>query len=238
MDMNGRKLSVYFFLPLAAMSVLVAMYFSGIRIFETIVAMPYLESTISNSRRELGLMENLQVVLIAAALFIALRAVFNTTVLLPRVLFGLIGAMCLFMLLEETDYGLNYYEFLAGVPPGETANTRNLHNLGGAHKQMKRAGDILMVLVFVIAPLAMMRVRAKWIRFLVPDRYFLLTVLVAFLTSTVAHALEDRGLGVGLKSNISEFRETVTYYIAFLYIFALSRRELPEVGREKPGGVK
>ena len=225
---NWRDLTVYFFLPLAAMAALVAMYFSGIPILETIVAMPHLEGVRPRTQRELGLMENLQVVLIAGAVFFALRSALKTSIFLPKILFGFIAAVSLFMLLEEIDYGLNYYEFLAGIPPYETAQTRNIHNIGDTHRYMKRAGDIMMILVFVIAPLTLRRVRAEWIRFLLPHPYFLLTYLVSFLTSTVAHALEDRGLGVGLEGNISEFRETVTYYIALLYILVLSRRTPPQ----------
>ena len=103
LKLDSAKLIIFFGLPMAVMSVLIAMCFSGVRILETIVVMPYLESIAAASRRELGLLENLQNVLILAALIVAVRAAWKTKVRGARFFFGVFAAGRLFMLLEDID---------------------------------------------------------------------------------------------------------------------------------------
>jgi len=219
---------------MGVMSALLAMAFSGVRILETIVAMPYLERVALPSRREFGLLENLQNLLILVTLIVAVRFALRNRVFAARVIFGAIAAVSVFMLLEELDYGLHYYEFLAGVPPDETAEVRNLHNQG-ISTPLKSTGDLLLVLGFVVAPLALARVRHPWIRYLTPDRYFLLTMLCAFIISRIGHSFEDVAETFNFDKNIGEFRETVTYYIAMLYVTKLSGRIPPGASADGPG---
>ncbi|MEX0876072.1 MAG: hypothetical protein WD114_01315, partial [Phycisphaerales bacterium] len=54
------KVFWYFLLPMGVSGLLLAMYFSGVRVLESVVSAPYLESVHWNSRREFGLLENLQ----------------------------------------------------------------------------------------------------------------------------------------------------------------------------------
>ena len=226
--MNPRKLTIYFFLPLGLMAVLLAMYFSGIEILETIISMPYLEGVTRRPSRELGLVESLQNVFLAVGFVLALREALKADIPRFRLIFGAIAVTCFLVLGEEIDWGLNYYEYLAGVSTDDAAEIRNLHNIGNADRALKRIIDGAMVLAFVIAPIALRWVRNGLIRYLTPDPYFLLTMLTALIVSTTAHALDDRGLGVGLSSHISEFREVIIYYIGMIYIFDLGKRDPPE----------
>ncbi len=225
--MNLRKLTIYFFLPLGLMAVLLAMYFSGIEILETIISMPYLEGVPRGPTREFGLVENLQNLFLAAGFVLALREALKADIRFPRLVFGVIAVTCLVVLAEEMDYGITYYEYLAGVSPDDAVKTRSLHNIGRIDRYLKRIIDGAMVLVFVIAPIALRWVRNGLVRYLTPDPYNLLTMLTTVIVSTTAHALDDRGLGVGLGSHMSEFREVIIYYIGVIYILDLGKREPP-----------
>jgi hypothetical protein len=55
--------------------------------------------------------------------------------------------------LEEIDYGLHYYDGLAGVSR-ERMGTRNLHNIGQATGGIKAVADAGMAVLFVVIPLA------------------------------------------------------------------------------------
>jgi hypothetical protein len=225
-QIDKRKVAIYFVLPMAVMSALLAMCFSGVRILETIVVMPHLESVARSSRRELGLLENLQNVLILITLIVAVRSVIRLRVPMARIMFIAIATVSLFMLLEETDYGLHFYEFLSGTPQDQLADVRNLHNRG-ISTPLKSTGDVLLILGFVVAPLVLGRSTHPWIRYLAPHRYFILTMLCAYITSRVGHSLEDNAARIGFEKNIGEFREAVTYYIAMLYTLEISRRTPP-----------
>lgn len=223
MPLNRRKLFVYFALPLSVSGILLAMYFSGVRFFENVVAMPYFEAVAENSRREFGLLENLQHLVLLGISVIALRAIPKQSHILTRALFIGIALGAVFMFAEEIDYGLHYYEYLAGVPHDEIAEERNLHNVGDRTSRLKTISDIGMILVFGIAPLVLFKVRNPWVRYLLPDRYMIATLIAAFIVRTLSHALDDRGYGHGLQSNMSEFRELITYYMGLLYTWQLAR---------------
>ncbi len=222
--MNKKKLALYAGVPAAIVAILMGMYFSGVRLLQTIAVMPYLENVAPNSRREFGLLEFVEHALIIAALIISVHAAIQARILILRSLFIFISAAILFLFLEEIDYGLHYYEFMAGVPPEQIATVRNLHNIGDRTSQMKHIADFAMGFAFVFALLPLRRAKSAWVRFFAPDPYLALTLILAVLTSRIAHTLDDQGLGVGIRSNISEFRELVTFYIGLMYTLELSRR--------------
>lgn len=223
MRLNWQKVLIYFVVPLGTSLALIAMYFSGIRFFETLVAAPYMDSIHVNSRREFGLLENLQNLLLLAIL-VAFYHVKRQEKLLLSVLMAGLVCLTIVVFLEEIDYGLHFYELARGIPPDEAreVSQRNLHNVGDRTSQLKRISEITMVLVFVVAPFALMRTQNPTLRYLRPDPYSVLTLVAALIVRSVAHALEDRGLGVGLEGNISEFRELVTYYLFALYAYQLA----------------
>lgn len=218
---------------------LIACYFSGIRLLETIVAAPYFEGVQGNSRREFGLLENIQAALILAMSVIAFRTAYRCGVRYVRWFIYLVGACATMLLLEEIDYGMHFYDYVMKVPLEETVKTRNLHNQGDITLRLKQLSDAITLGFFVIAPFMAGRIRNLNIRYLIPDRYSVLTVLAAIITRTVAHALDDRGMGYGLGSNIAEFREMVTYYVMFLWACQLARtgplREDPGEESAPPG---
>jgi len=232
---NLKKLIVYFALPLGVSMALIGCYVSGIRLLETLVSAPYLDAVHPNSRREFGLLENIQAALILAMSAIAFRTAYLCAVRHIRWFLYAVGAVSLLLFLEEIDYGMHFYTYLAGTSLEEAGQTHNLHNTGSATLRLKQLFDAITVGFFVLAPFFASRIPNANIRYLIPDRYIVLSVLAAFIARTVAHALDDRGLGYGLDGNIAEFKELGMYYVMFLWMCRLARNgPLQVVPEEEP----
>lgn len=221
---NWTKVWWYGLFPALLSGAMLAMYFSGVPLLETIVAAPYFEAVHWNHRREFALLENLQHGILLAVVVIALIAVFTHRSRGVRVFMVVVALGAMFMFLEEIDYGLHYYEYLAGVSPDEIAERRNFHNVGSRTSKMKSIGTVATVLLFGVAPFLLARARDPWLRYFRPDPYMALLLLVAFATRSIAHSLDARGLGHGLEGNLSEFRELITYYTGLVYTIHLVRR--------------
>lgn len=223
---DWTRVQWFFVVPMGLSGLMLGMYFSGVRWMQTVVCAPYFESVPMNSRREFGLLETLQHLMLLAVVVIAVRSAISKPHWLLKVFMGLVALGTAFLLLEELDYGLHYYEYLAGVKHDETAVFRNLHNVGGRTAQLKSIGTVLAVVVFGIAPFALSGSKNRWVRYFTPSPYMALLLVVAVMTRTIAHTLDARGLGYGLAGNLSEFRELVLYYTGLAYTIVLARRTL------------
>lgn len=221
--MNPKKLIVYFAIPLGTSMALIACYVSGIRFLETLISAPYFEAVHLNSRREFGLLENIQAALILAMSVIAFRTAYLCGVRHIRWFIYAVSALSIVLFLEEIDYGMHFYSYLVSAPLEEAGHGLNLHNTGDTTQRLKQLFDAITLGFFVIAPFLARRIGNAHLRYLIPDRYIVLTVLAAFITRSVAHALDDRGFGYGLGGNISEFRELGMYYVMFLWACQLAR---------------
>lgn len=232
--MNWRKVTIYFFAPLALVLPMVFMYFSGVELLQNIIS-PEFEGLYGNSNRELGLLESAQNIVLLVIIVLLVRGLLlhKTWWLRAGIFVALCGAV--FIFLEETDYGLHYKEFFTGVTADEAAERRNWHNVGDRTNRMKQLVDAGTVLWFVIAPFALARSAHWFARVFVPDKYAALTLVAAFITRSLAHGLQDAGFeGSGtMSSNLSEFRELVTYYLGAAYLFDVSERRL--LGRPRLG---
>lgn len=226
------KIVWYFIVPMALSGAMLAMYFSGVRLLETIVVAPYFEAVPVNSRREFGLLENLQHLMILAICTIAIRSSLRRKDLIAKAALAFIACGGLVLLLEEIDYGLHLYELFMGTPPEHAAEVRNLHNVGNRTAMLKTVSTTLAVTMFGIAPFALGKTRDPNVRYFLPDPFMLLVLLVALITRNIAHALDDRGMGHGLEGNLSEFRELVMYYLGLVYTVHLARRSPEQVAQE------
>ncbi|MFP6582249.1 MAG: hypothetical protein VCD00_06805 [Candidatus Hydrogenedentota bacterium] len=225
-----RKRIWYIAVPILSALVMVLMYFSGIPVLRQIIT-PTIEGIYGNSQREFGLLENLQNVLLLTMVIFAIRGAVRKEYLVERVAFGGLACFALFVFLEEIDYGLHFYEYARGIQSDEAAANRNLHNVGDRTSTIKRVVDLGMFVLFVVLPFGFHKSRNRYLRYLAPDRYSVFTLLGSVLVSQFAHFLNDRGFGdaANIGSNISEFREYVTYWLFLLYIRELVfRRNLDD----------
>lgn len=231
---DRRKVFWYFVLPLAVTGSLLAMYFSGVRLLETLISAPYFEEIGMASRREFGLVENLQNLILLGMIGVALWAVFKHPDRPVKVLMGFVALCTTVLFLEEIDYGLHLYEYFASVPPEERVVRRNLHNVGTRTDLLKAGATGGAIILFGIVPFipfpASLRNAEKgpgrWIRYLTPDRYMALMLVAMLIARVVGHTLDKRGFGFGLHGNMAEFRELVTYYMGLTYTILLARRRL------------
>lgn len=225
--MNWRKVTIYFFTPLAFVLPMVFMYFSGIEILQLIIS-PRIEGLYGNSNRELGLLESTQNVVLIAIIILLARAVLIHKLWWFRA--AAIVALCgaTFVFLEEIDYGLHYKEFFTGISADEAAERRNWHNVGDRTSRIKQIVDTAVIFWFLIAPFALAGSNFRLLRTITPDKYAALTLVAMFIIRNTAHGLQDAGFeGSGtMDSNLSEFRELATYYLGAVYLFDISERRL------------
>ena len=221
--MDFRSHFVYWMLPGAVILVLLGMYFSDV---------PWLMEILApRINRELGLLENLQnAVLVALIAMMAIR-VRRSRQALEYGFFGLIGAASVFFLLEDLDYGTHFWWALHGLD-WDTRPVLNIHNQGENSDRFKFVGNLLLGVFFVLLPWLRFPPRRVWLRFLQPNRRFLLSMLAMVLLSRLAHYLEETVPPEPnyLDNSISEYRELFTYYVWALYFGILAFR------REWPGG--
>ncbi|MCP3917026.1 MAG: hypothetical protein GY711_15880 [bacterium] len=218
-----RDLILYVLLPAVIGAALLAAYFSGVDSWMSAVAPP--------ANREYGALENLQNLVLLLAAWTAWRASRGVAGR-ARAIWTVVAVGSLFVLLEELDFGLHYYESLAGVEESERAEVRNLHNQYGASHYLKRVVDPAMGVFFLVLPLVALRKgRAGWRRF-VPHVLSPLTLLLSVAVSKTAHFGEDAwSHNDALRSNLSEFRELFVYYLWFLYFrYMAERRGEPSEG--------
>ncbi|MDQ2633684.1 MAG: hypothetical protein M3Y43_05450 [Pseudomonadota bacterium] len=166
--------------------------------------------------REFGLLEHLQSALLLITALGGLAGFRRAGNRVEQAVCVVIAAGSFFILLEEIDFGLHYWEYLFGESGLETLN---VHNQGNNLPIFKTGSDVLAIALFVIFPLAAGRLTDPRLTYFVPDRLIAVTVIAGLAVSQLAHILEDAGLYPGgpLDHNVSEFRETFTYYAFMLY---------------------
>jgi len=214
---ENYKITIFLIIPTVTILILIGAYFSGVGWLQQIIS-PAIN-------REYGLVENLQLALLAGIAVIAIFGIKRKKTRVEKWIMALILAGAIFMFLEEADYGLHYYKLLSGHPVDERIRSQkfNIHNLGDNSDRFKHAGDTGMTLLFIVFPLFFYRSRRPLLRYLIPDRFFIATMILMFLLSKFAHLLENSGMGNpgSLHGRISEFRELNIYYIFALYFFNL-----------------
>lgn len=223
--MDFKKVTIYFVIPFVTSITLIAFYFSGIELLQNLVS-PRMRGISPTTSREFGILENIQNLILLSMLAILIYAFPKKKTVLEKVGIALLIPFTIFVILEEVDYGLHYYEYLNDVRWADSAEVRNWHNQGDRTDKTKQVVDLSMVVLFGILPFALARNRRPLVRFFTPDRYSVLTLIAGLLVRTTAHWLKDNGYGNPgtIHSNLSEFRETITYYIFLLYIFQLALR--------------
>lgn len=225
-----KELLIYVGVPALFNVTLIGLYFSGIESFQQLIA-PTIEGLSSNVWREFGLLEQLQnIFLLAVIVILSLSAINNKNTLDRLCLLG--GVLFfVFLLLEEIDYGLHFYEFFIGDDTGiEVRNWHNQRTDGEQNvKKSKQLMDVLMFMLFIVLPLIKNKISIQFIRNITPSRWFIAGFALTIILAKIAHSLDDQGMAVingtegNLTGNISEFRELSNYYFFMLYASQLLR---------------
>lgn len=205
--LDRARVNSYVLLPLAVVGACIACYYSGVPLLQGIAA--------PAANREFGLVESLQHLILMGVVVTALRASRRESSGRQRLGWWVIVLGATLVLLEELDYGQHWIRLANGDPtPGEPVN---LHNQGQINDWLRRGSDLGMFLLFGLLPFLVRRPRPDW----VPSPWSLATLTLGFGLSQLAHSLDAAGIGTNgaLTHNISEFRETVTYWVVALYVF-------------------
>jgi len=232
--MNTKKsIFIFILLPACINLLCIALYFSGIEFAQQLVA-PTISWLPQDSWREMGILEQLQNIYLLAMLLLFITAAINRTELIEKIFFVVATVFTLFLLLEEMDYGLHYYELITGEHSG--IEVRNWHNEETNNKQnvryLKRISDIMMATWFVILPLFNNKIKNELINSIIPSRWFIGTFFTAIIMGKLAHFFQDNDFGIingiqgNLDGNITEYREASNYYLYLLYAIQLSKTRL------------
>ncbi len=223
-----KKFFIFVGIPLTFNLLYIALYYSGMSALQQIVA-PTMPSLPKDSWREFGILEQTQNLFLLAIVFLFAYAIYLHQSLMDKLFFFFGFAFILFLLLEEIDYGLHFYEYLTNTHTG--FKQRNWHNQETGGKQnvryLKKAADIVMVIWFIVLPFFKTKIKIGFIQNLLPSRWFAATFITAVLMSNLAHYMEENQFGYidgvlgNLAGNISEYREASNYYLYLLYAIQL-----------------
>ena len=210
--MSIKQHLYYWVVPFVVLFTLMAFYFSQI---------PILMELVSPTRNwELGILENLQLLVILAIILLSAFAVARVEGSLLKLGFGLLALFSIFILLEEMDYGShfgfeNYFLKYFG--------TSNIHNIDANAKWYKRPIYLVITFLFFVAPYWNSSIQNRFIKYLIPPPRLILAAFVIFCADVIPRLIvflklrPDGGLGV----NIGEFSELFIYYLFLLYVLQL-----------------
>ena len=226
-----NKFLLFVFIPVCLNLVFIGFYFSGNQFLQFLVS-PQFEWLPHRSWREFGMLEQLQNTLLLIIIILFLREVITRSSLIEKLFFSGGSLIFLILLLEELDYGIHIIEFFSGHESAIEVTQRNWHNreISGRsiNSHLKKMSNLLTLIWFVGCPMLSSKVNFKIIKNIVPSRWFVLAFPLASLFSVFAHYLdglslgEIQGIAGSLEGNISEFRETSTYYLYLLYALQLT----------------
>jgi len=221
---TAQNIVLYGVIPAVVSLALIGGYFSGVALLQHIVS-PNLDLPNPNAAREFGLLENLQNVYLLAIIGICVVAAKRRNGRF-RMLFAGASLFVGFVLLEEIDYGLHYYEMATGVSSYDPEQIRNVHNIGETTRYVKRVADVILVLVFGLFPFVLRKNKNAFVRMVLPSPYSFLTLVVMLVMRSLAHGLQDLGVGNpgSIEKNLSEFREVNIYYLALVYVYDIGLR--------------
>jgi len=221
---------VYWILPLLLLLPCILLYFTDPQGTGKYIA--------PDINREFGIIENLQLIFIASIAITAVKGIKLSSIPKERYAWILITAFSVFVFLEEIDYGLHYYEYLTGKSSAQVyhefvveGKIRNVHNIGKINSVIKFVVYLVMIVLFAVLPLLPNKWKQQypWLRYVAPSRWILATGAVLLLMNAVTSWLNHlyNVNGTALAGNLSEFEETMTYYLFMLYCRELVAKRWP-----------
>ena len=212
----------YWQFPLIVSVVLVFMNYSGIRVFTELVSL--------DINREFGLLEHLQLLLIATAFVYLTKAIRQKEFWFEKLTYGVLSLFLLVLLLEEIDYGIHYYEYFIKGAAEDKSIVRNFHNQGDNNYYLRQASYAVMILLFVLLPLFRSKIKNNLIHHVAASPLIVYSFLVYLVVGQLARWMPKFGMPVNesLRGNHQEFEELVLYYIILLFVYeiAISKKSL------------
>lgn len=221
MTVSNKKNFYYWILPLVSVSILVLFNYSGISFLKTLVS--------PEINREFGILENLQLVVIALIFGITLTAISKKRQFIENLGYAFLSLLFLLAFLEEIDYGIHYYEYFFNSGVEDKTIVRNLHNQGENNYYLRQATYVVMVICFVVLPLTKNKIDIPFIQYFCADKLIVASFAVYLFVGQIARLLPKWGMEVNesLRGNHQEFEELTFYYIILLYLFEISRIKEP-----------
>lgn len=212
--MPGKERTIYWLGPAVILGILMIFYFSQI---------PFLVEIVCPAINwEFGILENIQLVILALIFGISIKGLLSKKILLEKVGFGLLALFTVFVFLEEIDYGAHHMKYFFGTDETffkQLTGERNIHNQNDAAKWYKRPVYPIMGILFIMLPLFRDRIKNPFLNYITPNKAIIATAILSIAVDVVPRLLIKAGLkDGGLGTNIGEFSEVMVYYIFFLYL--------------------
>ena len=182
--------------------------------FNAIMAPPY--------NRELGILELLQSIVLLLTLFVSYKQSRLTTGN-QSLIWSLITLVLMLVLLEETDYGLHYFDYLMGNQPYTSNlpfNFRNIHNKSNNLLIIKVSSLIFQIVIFGFFPFSK-RYFGKY-EFVKKYGVFYWTTLIPAKALSFSFPLFLNNIEfIEYKRSqpITELLELAHYYMLFVFIY-------------------
>jgi hypothetical protein len=222
MKINNSIHFAYWQFPLLFGLFLVLMNYSGISFLTELVS--------PDVNREFGLLEHLQLLLIAASFVYVLKSIRLKEFWFEKLSYVLLALFFLLLFLEEIDYGIHYYEFFVKGVREDKSVIRNFHNQGDNNYYLRQASYVVMVLLFVVMPFFKSKIKNNLVNHFAASHYIIYSFLVYLFIGQVSRWLPKLGMPVNesLRGNHQEFEELILYYIILLFVYevAVSKKAL------------
>jgi hypothetical protein len=213
-------LLLYGALPFVFLGALVAMYYSDVALLRRVVS-PDFSWIPLDSRREFGVLESLQNLVLLGLVVVAVSGLRRKRLLWERLGLWTLLFGSAFMLLEETDYGLQYaLLFPSDAPSHEgVAGYYNIHRIGYTQTVLQHIARFGMLTFFGAFAIAFARSGSPRMRYIAPDRFSVLAILLVTAVQELVWRLGARvPVSHGsLSGNEIEFAELGIYYLILLY---------------------
>jgi uncharacterized membrane protein YecN with MAPEG domain len=176
--------------------------------------------------REFGLLEHLQLLVIAVTVYFSFQLFRRDTTWWRKSGFFLLFLILILLFLEEIDYGIHYYELLFHGGAKTELEVRNIHNQDDNNYYIRQAAYTIMAIFFVLLPLLRSKFRNPYLQFISGERWLIATFGVYLFTGILARGLPKLGFpnNPSLWGNHQEFEELIAYYLIALFIWGLLQR--------------
>jgi hypothetical protein len=215
-----RRLVLYGVLPFLLVGAAVAMYYSEVSLLREVIS-PDLSWVPSDSRREFGALESLQNLALLGVAVVAIAGLRRKRLLMERLALWVLLVGSAFMLLEETDYGLQYLLLLRpeAAAEGGVPGYFNIHRIGYTQVVLQHIARFGLLTFFGAFAIVFAESRNPVLRYIAPDRFSVLTILLVTALQEIVWSLSavvptSHG---SLTGNEIEFAELGIYYLALLY---------------------